>query len=77
MDLMNLVRFLALMGVSLLVIAGILYIFARLDLPLGQLPGDITIKRDNFTCVFPLVTSLLLSIVLTLLLNLLVRFLNR
>ncbi len=37
---------------------------------LGKLPGDITIKRENFTFYFPLATSLILSIILTLLLSL-------
>ncbi len=34
---------------------------------LGRLPGDIFIKRDNFTFYFPLATSILLSIVISLL----------
>ena len=32
----------------------------------GKLPGDISIRRDNFTFSFPLVTSLLISVVLSL-----------
>jgi len=39
----------------------------------GKLPGDIYIKRGNFTFYFPLATSILLSLLLTLLLNLLLR----
>ena len=34
---------------------------------LGRLPGDIYIKRDNFTFYFPLATSILFSIVISLL----------
>ena len=34
---------------------------------LGKLPGDISIKRDNFSFYFPIATSLVLSIVLSLL----------
>ena len=34
---------------------------------LGKLPGDILIKRDNFTFYFPLMTSLLVSAFLSLL----------
>ncbi len=30
---------------------------------LGKLPGDIFIKRDNFTFYFPLSTSIIISIV--------------
>ena len=33
----------------------------------GRLPGDILIRRKNFTFYFPLATSILISIVLTLL----------
>jgi membrane protein implicated in regulation of membrane protease activity len=35
---------------------------------LGRLPGDITIRRENFTFYFPLATSIILSLLLTLLL---------
>ena len=33
---------------------------------LGRLPGDIVIRRENFTLYFPLATSLLLSVILSL-----------
>jgi len=36
-------------------------------LPLGRLPGDIAIHRENVHFYFPIVTSLLASVVLTLL----------
>lgn len=35
---------------------------------IGRLPGDITIRRENFTFHFPLATCLLVSAILTLLL---------
>jgi len=44
---------------------------------LGQLPGDIRIERERFSCYIPIVTMILLSLVLTLLLNLVIRWLNR
>lgn len=34
---------------------------------IGKLPGDITVRRENFTFYFPLATCLLISIVLSLL----------
>lgn len=37
----------------------------------GKLPGDISIKRDNFRLFFPLGTSIVLSIALSLLFYLL------
>lgn len=51
-------------GVGLLVSAG---------LPLGRLPGDFVIRRDNFTFYFPLGTSIVVSVVLTILFALLRR----
>jgi uncharacterized protein HemY len=39
-----------------------------LGLPLGRLPGDIAVRRGNFSFYFPLTTSIVVSIVLTLLL---------
>ncbi|HEY6837630.1 MAG TPA: DUF2905 domain-containing protein [Geobacteraceae bacterium] len=38
---------------------------------LGRLPGDIYIKRDNFTFYFPLATSIILSLILSFILWLL------
>lgn len=52
---------LALAGLGLLMVVGI---------PLGRLPGDIVVKRGNFSFYFPLATSVILSILLTLLLGL-------
>ena len=37
---------------------------------LGRLPGDILIRKKNFTLYFPLATSIILSIILTVLISL-------
>ena len=50
----------------ILVCAGILFIFAGKIPWFGKLPGDIYIKKENFTFYFPLGTSILLSIILSL-----------
>jgi len=70
-------RYLVIGGIVLIVLGGIVYLVGRTGIPFGKLPGDIVIRRDNFTFSFPLGTSILLSIVLTILLNLAIRFLNR
>ena len=44
-----------------------------LGLPIGRLPGDISIRRGNFTFYFPLATSIVASILLTLLFMLFTR----
>ncbi len=38
---------------------------------IGKLPGDIYIKKDNFTFYFPLATSILISVILSVVLWLL------
>ncbi|MCX5693513.1 MAG: DUF2905 domain-containing protein [Candidatus Omnitrophica bacterium] len=50
----------------ILVIAGVLFMFGVKIPWLGKLPGDIYVKKENFTFYFPLATSILLSIVLSL-----------
>ncbi len=37
-------------------------------LPLGQLPGDIAIRRENFSFYFPVTTMILASLLLSILL---------
>ena len=77
MDLSNLARIAAVFGVVLLVLAGILYLLDRLDIPLGNLPGDLKFQRGAFTCAVPLVSGLIISVVLTLLINLILYFINK
>jgi hypothetical protein len=50
-------------------IAGI-GLLIMLGLPIGRLPGDIVVRRGNFSFYFPLATSIILSILLTLILAL-------
>lgn len=40
---------------------------------IGNLPGDIVYKKDNFTFYFPLATSIIISIILTVVLNLVAK----
>lgn len=70
-------RWVLFLGLGLIVLAGVLYVLGRLNVPLGQLPGDIRIQRGNVSCVVPIVTSLILSGILTLLLNLIIRTLRK
>ncbi len=58
----------------LLILLGLLLLLVGLawpwlsKLPLGRLPGGITIERENFSFYFPLTTGLLVSALLSLLL---------
>ena len=66
-------KLLVVFGAVLLVVGLLLTLGPKLPGRLGRLPGDIIIRRDNFTLYFPLVTGLLLSVVLSLLVWLLGR----
>ena len=55
-----------LIGSGVILIAlGLLWQFGGKLLPLGRLPGDIAIERQNFRFYFPLASSLLLSLLLS------------
>ncbi len=62
-------RALILVGIVLIVV-GVIFTLGPKIPWLGQLPGDIIIRRGNFTLYFPLATSLVISVVLTLVLYL-------
>jgi predicted MFS family arabinose efflux permease len=55
---------LVLVGLGVALLAG---------LPLGRLPGDVTVQRGSFTFYFPLATCIVVSLILTLLFTLLRR----
>ncbi|MBK6604369.1 MAG: DUF2905 domain-containing protein [Leptospiraceae bacterium] len=52
------------LGIILLIVGGLFMLSGKLPF-IGNLPGDISIKRDNFSFYFPLTTSILLSILLS------------
>ena len=57
---------LVLAGLAIAIVGGLIWWGTQSNLPLGRLPGDIRIERDNFKFYFPLTTCLLISAVLTL-----------
>lgn len=56
-------RYLIIIGMALIVL-GIGWPLLE-KLPLGRLPGDIVIRRENFQLYFPITTSILVSLVLS------------
>ena len=56
---------------KLLVLIGLgitaLGLLVMLEVPFGRFPGDIYVRRGNFSFYFPLATSLIVSILLTVL----------
>ena len=55
---------------ALLIITGVVFYFFGKYIHLGRLPGDILIKKENFTLYLPITTCLILSLILSLLLYL-------
>jgi hypothetical protein len=50
-------------------VIGAVGVVISLGVPLGRLPGDITVRRGSFSFYFPVVSSLIVSVLLTLLLS--------
>lgn len=59
-------KLLILCGVVLALLGGLLLLAGKVPF-LGRLPGDIMIRRENWSLYVPLTTSLVISIVLTVL----------
>ncbi|MGE0267682.1 MAG: DUF2905 domain-containing protein [Candidatus Omnitrophota bacterium] len=58
-----------LIGLGFIVMSIIVFLISRISGPV-RLPGDILIKRENFTFYFPLATCLLTSLVISLIIYL-------
>jgi hypothetical protein len=68
----GLAKSLILMGLALAALGAMLWLFSGVPF-LGRLPGDIYLRRGNFTFYFPLVTCIVLSILGSLIVALLRR----
>jgi len=75
-DLTGLGKILLIAG-GVIVVVGLLLVFSQHIPFLGKLPGDIFIKKDNFSFYFPIVTFLIISIVLTIIINVIIHFFNK
>jgi len=61
---------------TLLILIGLIFSLGEKIPYLGRLPGDILIKKENFTFYFPLGTCILLSIIFSIIFYLISRFLR-
>ncbi len=64
-------RILILTGIVLIVLGLFLIFFNKF--PIGKFPGDIVIKKGDFTFYFPLGLSIIASIILTIIMYLISR----
>jgi hypothetical protein len=62
----NPVAKLLIIGGVILVVIGLLWQVGGRFLPLGRLPGDIVVEKENVRFYFPVVTCIVISIILSL-----------
>ena len=67
-------KYIIIIGLCLLVIGIIIYFFHDKLNWIGNLPGDIRVKRENFSFYFPITTMILFSLVLSLIIYLVRKF---
>ena len=63
---------LVLIGISIVLIGVLMWGLSSIPF-VGRLPGDIYVRRGNFTFYFPLATCILISIIATILFSLMRR----
>jgi len=65
---------------KLLLAIGIIFIIASvlvskgIKIPLGRLPGDIIIKKEDFSFYLPITTSIIISVLLTVIFSLIKKW---
>ena len=62
---------------GIIVLMGIIFILIPHIPFAGKLPGDIVIKKDNFSFYFPVVTFLIVSIIVTVIVNVILHFIGK
>ena len=68
----DIAKALIVLGLALAALGAMLWVRAGVPI-VGRLPGDIYLRRGNFTLYFPLATCILISIVVSLIFALLRR----
>jgi hypothetical protein len=66
-------KMLIILGIFIFIIGTIVHFSGN---SLCNLPGDITIRGQNFTFYFPIASGIVLSIILTIIINLLFKILK-
>ena len=61
-------KYIILAGLIIIVIGVIIWLFGNKLSFIGRLPGDIHVKRENFSFYFPITTMILVSLLLTIIL---------
>ena len=75
MDLQTTGKLAVLLGISLTIVGGLLWVGGRLGL--GALPGNVRFEGQGWSCFVPIGASILLSLLLTLALNVVLRWFGK
>jgi len=67
-------KYIMVAGLVLIAIGALVFFFHDKLNKLGNLPGDINWRKDNFSFRFPVVTMIIVSVLLTLLVNIIRKF---
>lgn len=73
---LNLGKYLVIIGLIIVFIGGLLWLFGNKFGWFANLPGDIKVKKENFVFYMPITTMLILSVVISLVLWLINKFLK-
>jgi hypothetical protein len=69
-------KIIVIIGIIIVIAGLVIWIFGDKLNWFGNLPGDIKIKRDNFSFYLPLASTILISIVLSFIIWIVRKFLN-
>ena len=72
MDVSSLGKLVANAGIAAVVAGFVLILGPRIPW-LGRIPGDLVIRREGFTLLFPLASMIIVSVLLTIVINLFFR----
>ena len=76
MNFVELGKWLVVAGLGLALLGGVLWLLGHIPF-FGNLPGDIRLQTQNFSCFFPIVSLIVLSILATIILNIVIRIVNK
>jgi hypothetical protein len=73
----SLPKTLFILGGVLVFLGLLIYLFSKVGIEFGKLPGDINLSVKKISFQFPIVTSIALSLILTIILNLIFWIVRR
>ncbi len=76
MNLGHIAKILIFFGIGITLLGAVLLLLAKIPF-FGKLPGDIVIKKENFTFYFPLATSIVASIILSIIATIIFKFISK